>query len=1203
MKLEIPILVQPCPEKDGGTVYLARPLFFQEPMKEHKSLERAVSKLADALHDYLAKLGRQGSHGLLAAYTFAPDVRLECPELRLELRGLTFHSLWPIVLLNGLDRRLAVSPSLPDLWFEIGREETVEERATAVFTRYLRDLESDLDEDAFRVRLQCLVVKKRPQISVVELDVPTRQRLPEAQDEFMLFFGGPEQMYGTEELRRVGRCQDRLYPDQLLRAPGREPAVRELARLLGDTWEGVEASPTSSTGPPGRLEIAPTTDKRPVMVVGPAKVGKTAVIHEFVYHRVARRTKTYAAKNNVWLLSPQRLISGMSFVGQWENRLLAILQEARKQDHVLYFDDFLGMYLAGKCCSSDLSAAEVLKPYVERREVRLLVEMTPGQLQVFRERDRGFADLFHLVQIDEPDETETMRMLIGQRRRLEDRHRVAFDLDVLPTVVELARRYQPEAAFPGKAAWWLEQLARKYAPPADERYRGRGVVARQQALEEFHAKSGLQVAFLDAYVKLQRDDVAADLAERIIGQQAAIAAMADVVSVAKAGLNDPHKPLATLLFLGPTGVGKTESAKALAAYLFGEGSAGLDSSGASGSQFLRFDMNEFLSPLSAARLVGTFDQPEGLLTSAVRRQPFCVLLFDEIEKAHPDVFDLMLQILGEARLTDALGRTVDFSNAVIILTSNLGTREAGRDAGFVPAEAAGDAPYLKAVQEFFRPEFFNRLDRIVQFTRLSREELRQIAWRIVADLVAREGLSRRKCAIDLHEAALDWVVERGHDRVLGARAMRRAVEREIVTPLAAQLAAVSPDTPSVLEVARGGEGVRVRVHALQEAVPRGDPQREKWLTSPGLLVEHAQTTLDRMARQCEAWRPAMELATGKITAEQQWYLGVAEYIKDTRRQAAALAERLRGPQRVPSLVALPAKGATRSMAKLRRAFRHCEGVLREIAAAQDISDYLRELAAEVAAQTRRDTPEAEAAALLDRLCALQNLLPAENGWLRQRVVVLVRSLERLSEARVHTADYLQQAFDFTVGQDFAERSGRADWCFGLEPARFHGLDRLEYIVRTHFGSLNPPVEPWPVWWERFADEASRAAFAVRYHLEMLVFEGHRAEMWLRQEEGTHLYASDDGRLDPIQVVVLPLAADEGPWEAVEACLRQHEQRLAASSGEKEAGQEDPLRWRPVIKIGTPGLLLDLRSWLAIENGPAERHLPVAGTRLPREFEE
>lgn len=245
----------------------------------------------------------------------------------------------------------------------------------------------------------------------------------------------------------------------------------------------------------------------------------------------------------------------------------------------------------------------------------------------------------------------------------------------------------------------------------------------------------------------------------------AVAACADAVTIAKARLNDPVRPIASFLFLGPTGVGKTQCAKSLAKYLFGEG------------RLLRFDMNEFAGYSSVARLIGTFDAPEGLLTSVVRREPFAVVLFDEIEKAHPAFFDLLLGVMGDARLTDARGQTVDFTNTIIIMTSNLGAQEDATDLGFRQTNQSDASVYRQAAEKFFKPEFFNRVTRVVPFERLRREDVREIAGRLIQDIFSREGLTRRGVKLIVETEALNLLVQAGYHPQLGARALKRTLER------------------------------------------------------------------------------------------------------------------------------------------------------------------------------------------------------------------------------------------------------------------------------------------------------------------------------------------------------------------------------------------------------------------------------------------
>ncbi|MBY0456738.1 MAG: AAA family ATPase, partial [Gemmataceae bacterium] len=390
----------------------------------------------------------------------------------------------------------------------------------------------------------------------------------------------------------------------------------------------------------------------------------------------------------------------------------------------------------------------------------------------------------------------------------------------------------------------------------------RAEITRDDVLSDFAARSGLSLAFLDPKQRLDRDDVRDQLQKLVIGQTEAVEALADVVSVAKARINDPDRPLAAFLFLGPTGVGKTECAKAIARVLFRES-----------DRLVRFDLNEYNQPGAAARLVGTFQQPEGLLTSAIRRQPFAVVLLDEIEKADPEVFDLLLQLLGEGRLTDSLGRTADFTSALVIMTSNLGVREAEGNLGFVP-EADRSSAYTRAAEKFFRPEFFNRLDRVIPFRKLTRDEMGRIARRLVGEVLAREGFSQRKCVLNVAPEALERVIQAGYDPALGARAMKRAVERELTQPAAARLATLAINELTVVTVTAKGNvlSVSVQAPAWAEKLPlearAGMPLKER--------LEAAWKALERADEMIDAIRPGTELRVGQVTPQHERYFALKE---------------------------------------------------------------------------------------------------------------------------------------------------------------------------------------------------------------------------------------------------------------------------------------------------------------------------------------
>jgi len=626
---------------------------------------------------------------------------------------------------------------------------------------------------------------------------------------------------------------------------------------------------------------------------------------------------------SVWHLSPQRLISGMSIVGEWEDRLLAILNTVKFWNSTLYLDDLLGLYSAGVCSSSDLSVAQVLKPHVERQEFRLLAESTPEAFRVLQERDRGFADLFHVIRVGETSHTDTLRILVSAMAQHENRYHCRFDLPVLPVIMELQGRYVRDAAFPGKAASFARQLALKHR---------RGSVSREQVFEEFHTVSGLAVTFLDGQKKLERAGIEEGIRAGVIGQDAAVQTVTDSICRVKARLNDPERPLGTFLFVGPTGVGKTQCAKAAAGFLFGDE-----------ERLVRFDMNEYSDSYSAARLVGTFLEPEGLLTGEIRRRPFCVLLLDEIEKAHPDVFDLLLQVLGEGRLTDAQGRTADFRNVIIIMTSNLGAREVRSQLGFRENDLADDPVYLSAARKFFRPEFFNRLDKVVPFSSLTRPEIAVIAGRLIDEVMGRYGLRQRKCILNVDGSAMERLLEAGYQPRLGARALKRIIEKQLAQPVANCLAPLPPGVSTVITAYAGRDGIAVATQGLLEAPP---------CEAPALLSRKAEEVLGaagafiaRVEAETAALRPDKPIMVGEISLQHRAYAALSEEVHQVKERRNRLAETL---EYSPDAVVSPAL-----LAKHRVSVKWWPH-LQELVSRDNLKETLREMADEAAARERKD---------------------------------------------------------------------------------------------------------------------------------------------------------------------------------------------------------------------------------------------------------
>ncbi len=1101
MNITVPLFVQSSHDR-----YTVRPLFFARPVQQHDKLERALHLLARELRKELHQLGRDFRHDALSAYTFCPDLDYRRLDLVLELRKRIARGRFLFVLFHALGRRLAFAPTIPDVWFELARGEALHDRATEVLTAHFRAREKE-DEEEF-LPPERFALDGTAWVTTLDFDIYPAQKLESPEDARRAALGSLEALDGERELFRVGRCLDHLYPDDLDRVLLRDREVAELTRLL--------------TAP----------DRRPVLLTGPPLVGKTALLHEYVWRTVAKRKDPHRVRNYTWLLSPQRLISGMSYVGQWENRLLAILKESAKRDHILYFDDFLGLYYAGRTCQSDLSVAHVLKPYIERREVRLVAELAPEAFRVLRERDRGFADLFHVLPVPEPSDRENLHVLISVRRQLEGQHRCRFALDVLPTVLDLQRRYVRHLSFPGKAALFLRRLAVKF--------RGQDV-SRQAVLGEFHAQSGLSLSFLDARAKLDPKQVIAALEQQVIGQPSALQAAADVVSIAKARLNDPERPLASFLFLGPTGVGKTQCAKALAAYLFGDA-----------EKLLRFDMNELIDPGSAARLVGTFFSPEGLLTAAVRRQPFAVILLDEIEKGHPEVFDLLLQVLGEGRLTDALGRTADFTNTVIILTSNLGVREAQARLGYSAEEGHRREVYAEAAEHFFRPEFFNRLDRIVPFEQLGRAGVGRIARMLIGDLFRREGLLRRKSILRVEDAALERIVDQGFDPVLGARALKRALERQLTQPVAARLAEGVPETLTVVGVYPRGDGLGVDVRGLSEAGPSPEAAARSAFADVPATLERVRAALHRTEGEIEPLRPHGEITASSLEGEHLHYFLLQEQIQKLRELVRVLADRLEAERRSAQGLASLSLGNLPRRSKLAMSVLTIDegakqNVLRELAAAQDIYLYVEDRLAASASRGGDEVHE-----------ALQEVL---NG------LALLHLATGCVAARP-PEQVLLYLWDAGAGPF---------WVKDLAKALVWLCDPLG----LEFSWLGP------------SSDCPHFALHVR---------GLTAWPLAQVEVGTHLFIPAREVLVPVQVRAWPVPEGADPRDVLRERLDERQQWLGELAAGRAAPEGDPLALLPVLRIyNEGGTTVDLRTGLLAKTMPELYPFVVTTLPLPAEL--
>jgi energy-coupling factor transporter ATP-binding protein EcfA2 len=471
-------------------------------------------------------------------------------------------------------------------------------------------------------------------------------------------------------------------------------------------------------------------------------------------------------------------------------------------------------------------------------------------------------------------------------------------------------------------------------------------IEANDVIEEFQKTSGLTTPFADDRGSFERDDLVASLHRRVIGQDLAVAAVADAVSVARSNLADPARPFASLLFLGPTGAGKTELAKALARVLFG-----------SEEKLIRFDLNEFSTSDAAARLSGSLDQPEGLLSSAIRREPWCVLLLDEIEKAHPRVFDVLLQVLDDARLTDALGQTASFQNVFIVMTSNLGARDAASGVGFDSSSRERTAVFLEAAEKFFRPEFMGRLDRVVTFHPLSRENLSKVARLLLNEILSREGFRRNHAVLDLHPRGLERLVDEGRHPQLGARALKRALERHLVHPVAVHLSGRSREGVSVVRMDAPDGKFETSVVDLVEAGPVPSPFAGLDTSDPLAFLGRVDAFLDRLRMSVRNLSTQQDLATRRIEAGA-WALEGCSALSD---RVSLLREELDTNSLIVSAAAVSSllRSAPRPSSDDYGNMK--ASLLRQLCAVRDAAAHLQD----VAAATRR--PRSKISSLLEEM--------------------------------------------------------------------------------------------------------------------------------------------------------------------------------------------------------------------------------------------
>jgi len=449
-----------------------------------------------------------------------------------------------------------------------------------------------------------------------------------------------------------------------------------------------------------------------------------------------------------------------------------MIAELQVLPSLLYIGNLFELMQVGQSSQSSESIAAFLRPYMMRGDILVIAECTDEQMVAIETHDPKILDAFTRMLVTEPTKEQGKTILKNIVHSLKADEIVAES--VVNRIDALFRRYSSYSAYPGKPVQFLQSLVKKQLRENEDR---KNPLTESNVVQEFSRETGLPAMILDDALPFDSDQISHWFKQRVMAQDKSVEVVVEMLTTVKARLSRPRKPLASFMFIGPTGVGKTELAKTLAEFLYGNK-----------ERIVRFDMSEYNTAFSAQRLVSdSFSQGEGILTSAVREEPFSVILLDEFEKAAPEVYDLFLQVLGEGRLTDGAGRLADFSNAVIIMTSNLGASAFGTSGmGFnnTDSEADSDQHFIEAVKQAVRPEFFNRIDRIVPFQALLLDSVRKIALRELKIAGQRDGLTHRKVTIEIEPEFLDQVIRDSHDPRYGARPLKRAIESLILLPIA-----------------------------------------------------------------------------------------------------------------------------------------------------------------------------------------------------------------------------------------------------------------------------------------------------------------------------------------------------------------------------------------------------------------------------------
>ena len=542
------------------------------------------------------------------------------------------------------------------------------------------------------------------------------------------------------------------------------------------------------------------------LLVGEAGVGKTAIAEGLAKRIVDGEVPEILSNAVIYSLDLGSLLAGTKYRGDFEKRLKAVLKQIKSEPHaILFIDEIHTIIGAGATSGGTMDASNLIKPVLSSGDLKCIGSTTFQEYHSIFEKDRALARRFQKIDINEPSVDETIEILKGLKARFEVHHNVRYTLPALKAAAELAAKYINDRHLPDKAIDVIDEAgANRQLQPAASRKKTISVHDIEEIVAKIARIPPKSVSGSDMQIlrNLERD-----LKMVIFGQDQAIGQLTAAIKMARSGLRDDSKPIGSFLFAGPTGVGKTEVSKQLAQRL--------------GIELLRFDMSEYMERHTVSRLIGAppgyvgYDEG-GLLTDAVNKHPHAVLLLDEIEKAHPDVFNLLLQVMDHGTLTDANGRKVDFRNIILIMTSNAGAENMNRKSlGFTTQDHTTDSS--EAINRTFSPEFRNRLDGIIGFNALTASVVASVVDKFVIRLEAQ--LEPKKVVLIVDEAARHWLAQKGYDRLMGARPMERVIQEHIKKPLADAILFGELSQGGRVEISADDDGLTIEMQGTTEALP------------------------------------------------------------------------------------------------------------------------------------------------------------------------------------------------------------------------------------------------------------------------------------------------------------------------------------------------------------------------------------------------